>query len=219
MKRLIKRLIFPKGRQLRRIRGGIAQGMLMELDLVNQLQRFFGLDERELLPAFRLLMPMCRSLIDIGANDGYYTIAFLRSSAERVVACEPGHIRDRLLFNASANGFQPDERFVVEDRLIGNGEEAWIRISTLVGNLPGPVLLKVDIDGGEFNLLQSAEECMRLPELRWIMETHSKELEDQCILWFLSNGYKTQIIKNAWWRSLLPEQRPLAHNRWLIAYQ
>lgn len=219
MKQLIKRLMIPQGRALRRIHGGVAQGMLMELDLSRQLQRFCGLDERELLPAFRSLIPICRSLIDIGANDGYYTLAFLQSSAERIVACEPGQVADQLLVNAKANGFQPGERFKVERRLVGEGISACVSLTELVGDLPGPILLKVDIDGGEVNLLHSADNCLRLPELRWVMETHSEELEEQCISWFQSKGYKTLVVDNAWWRVLLPERRPLIHNRWLIASQ
>jgi len=28
-------------------------------------------------------------------------------------------------------------------------------------------------------------------------------------------GYKTKIIRNAWWRLFIPELRPLEQNRWL----
>jgi hypothetical protein len=30
-------------------------------------------------------------------------------------------------------------------------------------------------------------------------------------------GYTCRVIKNAWWRLLIPEQRPIEHNRWFIA--
>src|SRR5947208_2204173 len=119
MKQKIKDLFLPPGRQLRRIRGGVSKGMLMELDLSHQSQCYWGLYEREILPVIRRLMPSCKSLIDIGANDGYYTMAFLKSSAERVVACEPGPAVEQLLHNAEANGHHRDARFLVERRLIG----------------------------------------------------------------------------------------------------
>ena len=193
--------------------------MLMELNLASQLQRYLGLDERELLASFNTLIPKCKSLVDIGANDGYYTLAFLKSSAECVVACEPGDALERLLHNVTANGYQKDGRFIIERRLVGEGEEQGVSVTALVNDLPGPILLKVDIDGGEFDLVRSAENCKRLSEIYWIMETHSKELEANCLTWFQANGYQTKVIKNAWWRTFLPEQRPLIHNRWLIAYQ
>jgi hypothetical protein len=190
--------------------------MLMELDLAHQSQRYWGLDERELVAAFRRLIPACKSLIDVGANDGYYTMVFLQSKAERVIACEPGEPMDQLLANARANGYEPGERFTIERRFVGTGEGC-VSITELVRDLPRPVFLKVDIDGGEGDLLRSAEDCAFLSDLRWLIETHSKELEAECIAWLKAHGYQTRIIYNAPWRVLLPEQRPIPHNRWLIA--
>jgi hypothetical protein len=190
--------------------------MMMELDLSNQSQRYWGLDERELVAAFRRMIPASRSLIDVGANDGYYTMAFLQSKAARVVACEPGPAMEQLLANARANGFETGERFIAEQRFVGTGEDS-VSIAELVRDLPRPVFLKVDIDGGEVELLRSAEGCDCLGDLRWLIETHSKELEEGCIRWLQAHGYATRIIYNAPWRVLLPEQRPLEHNRWLVA--
>ena len=216
MKQLVKRLILPHGRHLRRLQGGIARGMLMEIDLAHQSQRYWGFDERELLTILRRYIGLAKSLIDIGANDGYYTMAFLRSNAERVVACEPGPAMEQLIANAKANGYQPGERFTTERRLVGLDKDG-VSITELVRDLPRPVLLKVDIDGGEFELLQSAEDCESLNDLFWLIETHSPELEEQCVAWLQSHGYRTRIIYNARWRALLPEQRPIPHNRWLVA--
>jgi hypothetical protein len=216
MKQLIKRLVLPGGRRLRRLRGGIARGMLMELDLAHQSQRYFGFDERELVSVLRRLIAECQSLIDVGANDGYYTMAFLQSKALRVVACEPGPAMQQLLANARANGYEPGERLIAERRLVGLDKDG-VSITELLKDLPRPVLLKVDIDGGEFELLRSAEGCDRLGDLRWLIETHSTELEAQCIKWLEAHGYRTRIIYNARWRVLLPEERPIEHNRWLVA--
>ena|SRR2546428_2661464 len=122
----------------------------------------------------------------------------------------------QLIVNAEANGYQLNKRFFVEKRLVGHGQ-GMIGIVDLIRDLPRPILLKVDIDGGEANLLESAEGCKYLQDLRWVIETHSKELEGQCIHWLRFHGYDTRIIRNAFWRCILPEQRPLAHNRWLVA--
>jgi hypothetical protein len=216
VKQLVKRLVLPGGRRLRRLRGGIARGMLMELDLAHQSQRYFGFDERELVGVLRPLIAECQSLVDVGANDGYYTMAFLRSGALRVVACEPGPAMEQLLSNARANGYEPGERLIAERRLVGLDKDG-VSITELLKDLPRPILLKVDIDGGEFELLQSAEGCDCLSDLRWLIETHSTELEAQCIEWLEAHGYRTQIIYNARWRVLLPEERPIEHNRWLVA--
>src|SRR2546423_882402 len=193
MRQFIKRLVLPRGRRVRRLRGGIARGMVMEIDLAHQLQRLWGFDERELLGIFRRMIPRAKSLVDIGANDGYYTMAFLRSNAERVVACEPGPVMERLIQNAIRNGYRPDDRFIIERRLVGR-DDGGVTIAELVKDLPQPVLLKVDIDGGEFDLLQSAESCEDLSGLHWLIETHSPELEQQCIAWLSAHGFRSQII-------------------------
>ena len=216
MKQFLKKLIVPEGRQLRRIRGGVAKGMLMELDLRSQSQRYWGFDEREILAPIQRLGLACKSLVDVGANDGYYTMSFLRSQAERVVACEPSPVVNLLLRNASSNGYQMDQRFSVISEPIGRGPGC-LSITELVSNLPRPIFLKVDIDGGEYDLLTSAEGCTFISETRWLIETHSPELEDQCVRWLQSHGHRTQIIHNARWRILLPELRPIPHNRWLMA--
>src|SRR5438552_2312787 len=99
MKQSIKRLFYSEGRKLRRVRGGVGKGMLMELDLSHQSQYYLGLYEREIYRVLRRLIRSCKTLVDVGANDGYYTIAFLQSSAERVIGCEPGHVIAQLLAN------------------------------------------------------------------------------------------------------------------------
>ncbi len=123
-------------------------GLRMNLDLRNQSQRFFGFDERELFRPLRRLMPQCRSMLDVGANDGYYTLIFLRSGADQVVACEPSDAVERLLENAAANGFAIGERFqIVTIALVGLGEghvPAW---GVIIADLPGPILIKLDVEG------------------------------------------------------------------------
>jgi hypothetical protein len=198
------------------MRGGVAKGMLMELDLKSQSQRYWGLDEREIFDHIQRLSSGCKSLVDVGANDGYYTMAFLRSTAERVVACEPGPSAELLLRNASANHHELNNRFSVVSSPIGLGS-GFISVTDLLKGLPRPIFLKVDIEGGEVDLLRSAEGFAFIDGTRWLVETHSAELEQQCIGWFHARGLRTQIIRKARWRVMLPEQRPLIHNRWLVA--
>ncbi len=142
----------------------------MELDLRCQSQRYWGFDEREILAPIQRLGLACKSLVDVGANDGYYTMSFLRSHAERVVACEPSPVVNLLLRNAAANGYQMDQQFSVISKPIGRGPGC-LSITELVSNLPRPILLKVDIDGGEYDLLTSAENCRFISETRWLLET------------------------------------------------
>ena len=218
IKKSLKECFLPRGRKLRRLRGGLAKGMLMESDLRDQLQLYLGLYEREIRRYLLRLMPRCVTCVVIGAHEGYYTLAFLRSGAQRVVACEPAPVVERLFRNAEFNGYRLNGYFSVERRFIGEGEgKEWLTVADLVLRLPRPILLKVAIEGGEFCALQSAEGCPFLGELCWVIETHSKELEAKCEYWLRSHGYRPRIIRNAVWRKLMPEKRPAPHNRWLIA--
>jgi hypothetical protein len=71
---------------------------------------------------------------------------------------------------------------------------------------------KVDIDGGECDVLPG---LIGLPTI--LIETHSKDLEEVCTAFLEEHGYATRVIRNARWRALWPEYRPLEHNRWLVA--
>jgi hypothetical protein len=214
----IKRLLLPQGRRLRRIIGGIGAGSWMSLDLQDQFQRFLGLDERELAQTVNRLVARSQTLVDVGANDGLYTLHFLASPAVRIIACEAGTISAQLLVNAAANGHEPSPRFVVEHRLIGHREGA-ARLAQLPGNAPGPIFIKVDVDGMEEEVLRSCEGFDRLSEVAWLVETHSLELEQRCTAWFIQHSYNPTIVRPAWWRKLIPERRPLEHNQWLVAEQ
>jgi hypothetical protein len=215
VKRLIKRLL-PRGRKQRRILGGICRGLTMSLDLESQLQRYLGLDEREIAGDVWRLSANARTLVDVGANDGYYTMAFLNSEADRVIACEPGDAAKQLMANAAMNGHLVSDRFQVERRLIGTGADA-ITLAKIIEGCPRPIFFKIDVDGAEVDVLQSIETYPHLHETSWMIETHSPELEQECVEWFDSRNFRTRIISPAPWRRLIPEQRVLLHNRWLIA--
>lgn len=158
---------------------------------------------------------MCQERDRYSANDGYYTLTFLASAAQRVIACEPGAAAEQLLRNAAANGHARGGRFEIERRSVGaHANEVSLR--ALLQGLPGPVLIKMDIDGGEVNALRTAI-GMNLHNTFWVVETHSPDLERECISWFIYHGFKTSVIDHAWWRRIVPELRPGAQNRWLVA--
>lgn len=217
MKDSVKRAMFKGGKVQRRLRGGISRGQVMSVDLQSQLQRYLGLDERELRRVLLRLISFCRTLVDVGANDGYYTTAFLASSAEKIIACEPGSSGTELLANAKANGHSPSERFHLERRLIGS-REGEAGLTELLSGCPRPVLIKVDVDGAEMGVIESAEDYTYLLQTFWVVETHSLELEKSSLVWFANHGFRTEIIDNAWWRRVIPELRPIAHNRWIVAW-
>lgn len=217
MIKALKKLIFPDQSGDYKILGGIARGCKMRMNLRNRLQRWIGIDERELYHPLRVQIAASKSLVDVGANDGYYTLSFLASGAERVVACEGSPaVTEELRINASINGFAPDNRFRIVNACIGN-EPGNVALRDVLSELPLPAFVKLDVDGVEVSVLKSAEGHPQLDKVSWILEVHSLELETQCLKWFEQHGYQTRIIKNAWWRKIVPETRIIEHNRWIEA--
>lgn len=95
----------------------------------------------------------------------------------------------------------------------------WVSLDSLAGNIHGPCLVKLDVDVGEEAVLIGARRFNRLPGIRWLIETHSKALEAACLRILVADGFQKQVIRNARWRAILPETRPIEHNRWLAAWK
>ncbi len=220
LKSRLKRLVLPAGRAPRVIRAGVLRGLRMQLDLAHQAQRWLGLQERELYGWLRKLSAGIATAIDAGASDGMYTLYFLiRTSARKVLAFEPGAESRKLLEeNLKENGLYGDTRLEVVAEYVGaRSEGEFTTLDSFLGPLVLPCLVKVDVDGGEADLLRGARELLALRHVRWIIEVHSKELENECLDILSEAGYRTRRIPNAWWRHFLPELRPIAVNHWLVA--
>ena len=134
------------------------------------------------------------------------------------MACEPEPKRQAvLLTNLRLNSLGSDSRFRLESRPVGTSTGS-VTLDQVARDLPGPILVKMDIDGGETDALAGAPELIRRRDSRWIIETHSPELELQVIAALSGFGKTVQVVPNAWWRVAVPELRPIPHNRWLVAF-
>jgi hypothetical protein len=193
----------------------------MHLDLRTQAQLYVGLFEKELHPWLTKCLQDVRSVVDVGAAYGEYTLlALLKSSAEHVFSFEPDpEVAAWLQRNLISNGLQSGSRLSLSNTYVGSTEgPGFTAADSLAASLLTPCLLKVDIDGGEGELLRAASgRVLQMDGLRWIIETHSLALERECDAILQSHGYVTRIIPNARWRRFIPEQRPGPDNHWLIA--
>ena len=89
----LKSWLLPSGRAPRRIPLGLLSGLTMQPDLAHQSQRWLGLCRKRELLHIGWLPRLARDIktaIDVGANDGVYTLYFLaRTPAPKVYSCEP----------------------------------------------------------------------------------------------------------------------------------
>jgi precorrin-6B methylase 2 len=216
----LKKWLLPSGRSVRTVQTGILGGLAMDLDLAHHSQRWLGLQERELNGSFRRLSGEIRTAIDVGANDGVYTLYFLaKTPAQRVFAFEPAsesveHMRK----NLALNGFENDPRLVLVTKMVvAEASEKAVNLDSYLDRIEFPCLVKVDIDGGEVLLLEGAGKLLAAKGVRWIIEVHSPELQQQCLEILQRAKYRTTVIRNAWWRHFLPELRPGDLNQWIVA--
>jgi hypothetical protein len=194
----------------------------MALSLRHQSQIYLGLFEREVHPWLRRLSRGIRTAIDIGADHGEYTLFFLwRTDADRILAFEPNPEALPLLReNLKLNSLAESNRLELSTAAVGEGDGTGkISLDSLAGSMQLPCFIKMDVDGAEAEILKGAAKLNRLGGVRWLIETHSKSLEYECLEQLKAAGFETKIIRNAWWRGLVPELRPIEHNRWLAAWK
>lgn len=218
--RQVKNAVVPKERKALRIRGGLNRGLRMNLRLRHQTQLLLGLYETETFPFFRKLQNHVASGIDVGANEGYYTLFFaLRSSANNVIAFEPLEWLDEIIHgNLTLNSPDPNTAVTVIPKLVGASVTSdTTALDAYRGDIALPCFIKVDVDGPEADVLRGAEELLATNASYWLIETHSESAEDECIEILKTANYFTEIIPNARWRRILPENRHAPHNRWLYA--
>jgi glycosyltransferase involved in cell wall biosynthesis len=227
IKRAIKPIFFSSELLPRTVHFGPGRGLSILLSRRNGLQKELGLYETELWSVFRRETVDARTIYDIGAADGFTALVFAKlNQSASIIAFEPDPeslnlLRRNLELNPDLAG-----RVKVMPQSVGepeptfaNGAIHHIQIDDAVetGKVIAPDLVKIDVEGSELLVLRGMREVLDHYRPVLILETHSADLEEDCISFLASSGYKTSIIKNAPWRILWPEYRPIDHNQWLVA--
>ena len=214
-----KNLLFPAGEHVRRLPVGLGRGLELSIDLRYRAGLYLGFYEIELNRYFRLFCSPGVTAYDVGAQDGYHTLVIARLTGEKVVAFECDAAAYRTLGHSVAANPNLAPRIEVVQSFVTNTSDpsrGQLALDDFAVSAQGfvPGLIKMDIEGAEFDALHGAEEILsqRYPHL--IVETHSSELETRCDEYLREFGYRPQVV-NA--RSWAQDNRTLAHNRWLVA--
>lgn len=223
LRRAIKRVLLPSGKRLVKVPFGLYRGMRLNIDFEIQSQLYLGLYELETNRAIRSVLHRAKWMIDIGAGHGELSILFKRAGAA-VFAVEPlargGY---NIYENLMANNISLDDISVIEKYIgdIKELEEKWALDGMALDSIPVDRsffgFIKIDTDGHELNILRSGLALLVNARPALLVETHSVELERDCIALLEELQYRCEIIKNAWFRNtVIPEMRH-GHNRWLFA--
>lgn len=219
MKQLIKRLFLGEGRNARRIPVGLYRGLTLSIDSGSESLFYFGLYEAETNPWLRRYIREAKSVVDVGAGCGELTMwALSKPGVQRVLAYDAspsrwGVFRENLRLNKREH----DGRLNAVEGMFLDGEDAKDGGASFFAQLPEPILLKIDVDGGESYILDLMRPALSRKRFLILLETHSRELDDYCFKLLEDAGYRCRRIAPAWWRSMFAEQRPELFNRWIAA--
>lgn len=219
MKKLIKSLLFGKNpNQEKKIVFGIGRGIRMKIDPSSKTQRILGLDEREIQKAFKSFALNAQSYIDIGASDGYYGLIYRKYNPQGQIYLfdlNPTFLQEQKS-NFALNG-STDNVFFSSKKISNFSDANNLSLDEMFPDTREKIFFKIDVDGDEVFVLEGIQNLLKRNDCLLIIETHSQQLEKDCVSFLNTLGYKTRIIPNAWWRSIIPEDRPIGFNRWLSA--
>jgi len=193
----------------------------MNLRLRTQMQMFLGLYERETHSSLTRLSDGVATAMDIGVAFGEHTLFFLKNTkAASVYAFEgdPGWV-GTIRENLHLNGLDESPRLEIVSKFLGDSEQE-TPLDSFAARVQPPCMIKMDVDGAEVRILNSAKAINALPGVRWLIETHSRELEADCLKLLRAAGFETRIIPQRWWRALVPNVNSGATGvGWLAAWK
>lgn len=191
----------------------------MSLDLQSETQLWLGTFEREISSWLEQFAAGAEFGIDIGAGHGEYTLFLLaKTQARRIWAFEPDAATVALLRrNLELNGQHESPRLTIVPQPAGCGPSE-VALDSLDVPANGSCFVKIDVEGFESSVLRSAQKLLAGPDVRLIIETHSADQERECLDILRRQKFQTKIADQGWWRVLVPENRPIEHNRWLMAW-
>lgn len=217
---ILKNYLVPDNKKDRIVLFGIYSGLKLEINLRDKLQVYLGLWERETYPYIKKNLKNTEWFIDVGSGDGELCLLFLKKSGVSVIyAFDPlVECTDQMIKDLKVNSLSNDSRLNISNMYVGNSQyDNYVKLDDISIDTKKNGFIKIDVEGFELDVLKSGKSILKNDKINLLIETHSMELEKECISYLNSLNYKIKIINNAWWRFFLPEYRPSDHNRWLWA--
>src|SRR3569623_263711 len=186
----------------------------------SSLRRVLGLYENEHNTWLKAVLPVTDLVIDIGANDGYFTFgaveAIRRYRPPRAIAFEPHPVHFEHLERARALAGYDAQQIQLQPFFAGLGLRP--RVSAL-DRLPEAeadlrALIKIDVDGGEMRVLHGARKWIT-PRHHILIEVHKAEFFDEITALFTEHGVGLHRVDQKALPLLGREQRHPDHG-WLV---
>ena len=220
MLRHLKRLL-PDRDVPMRVWPGPFRGATVVMNPQASLRKAFGLYEHELHAWLESALGCVSRVIDVGANDGYFTFGCAAALRRRgitadILAFEPQDQHVTALKAAAAQHRDARVRITIEQSLVGARLQAGV---TTLDALPirdrERTLIKVDVEGAELDVVDGAQTWLH-PSNLFLIEVHRRPFLDALARRFAARGLELVQI----------DQQPLpllgrdvreADNWWMVS--
>lgn len=176
-----------------KILGGPFRGSRIILNPAHSKRKVLGIYEHVLNSWIHEVMPHVKAVLDVGANDGYFTYGCAQAIKRyhhqgEIVAFEPALAELPTLSIPATWSQYSGVNFEFIPLFVGaSSKESTITLDQVYSERPSlhdkPCLIKVDVEGGEVEVLQGATALLAKPH-HWVVEVHGEHLMNPVLDFF-----------------------------------
>ena len=186
----------------------------------NSLRKVFGLYEHELNEWLESALRLTNRVIDVGANDGYFTFgcaaAFRRlQKRSEIVAFEPEAEHFRTLSESLSSQPSGHVEFKLIHSFVGANESTESKTLDSIQGDRQNTLIKIDVEGAEEDVLAGASSWLRESNY-FLIEVHKEHFLESIPRLFKSHGLTLDQINQRPLKLIGREMRD-EQNWWLVS--
>lgn len=200
---------------------GPFRGARVVMNPRTSLRKVLGVYEHELNAWIEAALQGVTRVLDVGANDGYFTFgcaaAFRRLGVTgEIIAFEPQQRHVDVLKAGVAAQSPNNVRIDVRRALVGarSGGDVFA-LDDLATESRSGTLIKLDVEGAEDDVIAGARSWL-VPGNRFVIEVHRRELIDSLQATFADHGLALRLVEQQPLPLLGREERA-ADNWWLVS--
>lgn len=217
----ILRSILPDRPVPMRIWRGPFRGARIVMNPRCSLRKAFGLFEHELNPWLERALRRAHRVLDVGANDGYYTFgsaaAFRRlGKAGEIIGFEPQARHVQELRDSIAAQEKSNIRIEIIHAMVGREVgEGMTTLDALPANDRRNTLVKIDVEGAELDVIAGAGSWMDESNL-FVIEVHEEGFIAELQQTFAARGHELVLVEQRP-LPLLGRETRIEKNWWLVS--